>query len=689
MSLRDGIAKGGAFTFVALLLLNSLDELEASVFNVLGPDIRDTFGVSDGTIVFLGTASVAFFVLGAVPFGWLTDRRQRAPLAGWATIVFGAFAFLSGLAVNAFSMFLTRLGSGVAKANTLTVHPSLLADTYPVQVRGRLFSLTATIGRVVGLASPVLAGVIADNMGAEGWRWAFFLLGLPAAAFAVLAFRIPEPPRGQWEQQEVLGKLLHSDDPPPSMEAGFQRLWKIATLRTIIVALAAMGFFLFSAQSIVNLYLEERFGLSSTQRGWVGTFTGISTVIATPFVGRYFDRNFRKDPSKSLALMGWLNLPAAVLVPVQFLMPNVVGFVVLGSVTMALTASAFSVVNAATQAVVPFRLRGLGSSLATLYVFLVGGVGGGLVGSLLTNGFGERVAIIVIAAPSLAIGSVMVLRSSRLITADMMANVGELRGELEEQTRREQDPDTMPLLQVSHVDFSYGQVQILFDLSFEVRRGETLALLGTNGAGKSTILKVITGLEIPERGVVRLNGRTITFSTPRDRARFGVELLPGGAGVFPTMSVRDNLVMGAFRYRADGADVERRITKVFDVIPMLADRQHDRAGDLSGGQQQMLALGRILLHEPEVLLIDELSLGLAPAVVEQLVDIIERLQAQGQTMVIVEQSLNIALSLAHRAVFLEKGAVRFDGAAEELLHRNDLARAVFLGAAAAEAGSRS
>ena len=218
-----------------------------------------------------------------------------------------------------------------------------------------------------------------------------------------------------------------------------------------------------------------------------------------------------------------------------------------------------------------------------------------------------------------------------------------------------------------------------FDLSFSVARGETLALLGTNGAGKSTILKVITGLGTPQRGVVRMHGRTITYSTPEQRAAMGIQMLPGGKGTFQNLTIGDNLIVGAYRYRHDHADVQRRIDRVLELFPSLADRLHERAGDLSGGQQQMLALARVMLHDPDVLIIDELSLGLAPTVVQDLLVTIDRLKDAGQTMIIVEQSLNVALAIADRAVFLEKGQVRFEGSAQELAERDDLARAVFLG----------
>jgi ABC-type branched-subunit amino acid transport system ATPase component len=216
-------------------------------------------------------------------------------------------------------------------------------------------------------------------------------------------------------------------------------------------------------------------------------------------------------------------------------------------------------------------------------------------------------------------------------------------------------------------------------VGLEVRKGEVLALLGTNGAGKSTILRVIAGLGTPARGVVRLNGLNITYVSPEKRGGMGIRLLPGGKGVFPQMSVRENLEMAAFVFRGDEADQERRIAKVLDLFEDLAGRQGQSAASLSGGQQQMLALACVLLHEPDILLIDELSLGLSPIMVQQLLGVVEQLKQQGITIVIVEQSLNVALAMADRAVFLEKGQVRFEGAARDLLERDDLARAVFLG----------
>ena len=220
---------------------------------------------------------------------------------------------------------------------------------------------------------------------------------------------------------------------------------------------------------------------------------------------------------------------------------------------------------------------------------------------------------------------------------------------------------------------------MLFDVNFEIKRGECVALLGTNGAGKSTILRVISGLEVPERGVVRLNGRNITYVAPESRVRLGVLLLPGGKGVFPDLTVEQNLVLSAHLVSKNKSDIAGHVNEMMELFPELAQRRRQQARSLSGGQQQMLALARILIHRPEVLMIDELSLGLAPLVVERCLKLVDDLRARGQTMLIVEQSLNVALSIADRAIFLEKGSVRFEGPAQDLLERDDLARAVFFG----------
>ena len=684
ISIRKGLAMGGgATTFVVLLLLASLDELQTAAITVLAPDMRDTFGVSDGTITFIAASSSAFVVFGAIPMGWAADRMKRVPIIGWSSVFFTFMVFLSGLAPNAFAFFWARFGVGIAKANTIPVHSSMLADTYPIGIRGRLGAIGGGSARLVAVLSPVLVGAVAVAANGpgevDGWRWAYYLFGIPVALLAIAAFFLKEPPRGQWEKIDVLGESFVEEDPlPVSLDAAFSRLMQIRTIKTVVVGFSALGFGLFTVPVLESLYLEERWNLDPLDRGITITVGGLFAVLGLLYVGPKFDRLWREDPTRSLRMVGICIGVGTLFKPIQYAVPNVPLFITFGVPQTVLFIAAFAMVGPLMQSIVPYRLRGSGTALITLYIFFIGAAGGGLISLLFTDAWGPRTTALVLSVPTSILGGWILYRGARHIRHDLSLNVQELLDEQDEEKRRHESGE-IPALQVNNLDFCYGPVQVLFDVGFELRKGETLALLGTNGAGKSTLLRVISGLGTPRRGVVRLGGRTITYTSPQLRAALGIHQLPGGKGVFPGMTVHQNLTMGAYIHRRDRDDVTGRIDRVLELFPDLAQRQGQGAASLSGGQQQMLALARVLLHDPEILLIDELSLGLAPTVVQDLLGLIERLQEQGQTIIIVEQSLNVALAVADRAIFLEKGQIRFEGPAQELLERDDLARAVFLG----------
>ena len=240
-------------------------------------------------------------------------------------------------------------------------------------------------------------------------------------------------------------------------------------------------------------------------------------------------------------------------------------------------------------------------------------------------------------------------------------------------------PDTARALEADEVNFSYGRLQVLFGVSLYVDAAEALALLGTNGAGKTTLLRVLAGLETPSSGRVRLNGVDVTGAEAEDLVGRGLVLVPGGRAVFADMTVDENLELQALTVRHRTDWVRQRREEIYDLFPRLAERLRQPAGSLSGGEQQQVALAKAILLDPSVLCIDELSLGLAPIVVQELLEVVRRINATGVAVVLVEQSLNIASELCTRAVFMEKGLVRFEGRPSELLERDDLARAVFLG----------
>ncbi len=235
------------------------------------------------------------------------------------------------------------------------------------------------------------------------------------------------------------------------------------------------------------------------------------------------------------------------------------------------------------------------------------------------------------------------------------------------------------VLDVERIEFAYGRLQVLFGITLSVAPGEALALLGTNGAGKSTLLKVISGLEAPTAGAVEFLGADITGEPAEQVVRRGLVMIAGGRTVFPDMTIDENLDIQAMLIRKQKDVVAERRARVFDIFPRLRERLSQQAGSLSGGEQQQLTLAKALMLDPKLLCIDELTLGLAPVAVEPLLDAVRAIHATGVALIVVEQSLNVAADICERAVFLEKGEVRFEGKTAELLERDDIARAVFLG----------
>jgi ABC-type branched-subunit amino acid transport system ATPase component len=247
------------------------------------------------------------------------------------------------------------------------------------------------------------------------------------------------------------------------------------------------------------------------------------------------------------------------------------------------------------------------------------------------------------------------------------------------------DHDTA-LLDVEGVCFSYGRLPVLFDVSVRVPGGGRVALLGTNGAGKSTLLQVVSGVGRPTSGRVRYQGDDITHLSAQERVRRGIVQVAGGKATFPSLTVLENLRLGAYQFLRRKAVVEERLEDAFTRFPRLRERMRQQAGVLSGGEQQTLAIARALVTGPRLLIIDELSLGLAPLVVAELLEALEHLCAAGISTLVVEQSLNVAMAIADTAYFMEKGEVRYTGPIAELHERGDLARSVFLGTEPRKAG---
>ena len=237
-----------------------------------------------------------------------------------------------------------------------------------------------------------------------------------------------------------------------------------------------------------------------------------------------------------------------------------------------------------------------------------------------------------------------------------------------------------PLLEATDLDVHYGRVQVLFGVDITVEDGEFVALLGTNGAGKSTFLKAVSNLAPVTGGRVVFNGEDITNLAPDRIAAKGLAHVPGGRGSLPDLTVEENLRLGGHLVRGDKDAFTAGMDRALALFPWMGERRKQLAGTLSGGEQQMLAIARALVLRPTLLMVDELSLGLAPVIVEELMGVLQQLNAEGITVLVVEQHATLAMQVSERVLFMEKGQVRFSGAGKDLLGRDDLLRSVFLGA---------
>jgi len=236
---------------------------------------------------------------------------------------------------------------------------------------------------------------------------------------------------------------------------------------------------------------------------------------------------------------------------------------------------------------------------------------------------------------------------------------------------------TAPLLEIRGIDVSYGDVQVLHGLALDVQQGEIAALLGSNGAGKTTTLRAVAGLRHPARGEILFRGEPLSRVPAARRAELGIALVPEGRELWPTLTVEENLELGAYG-RLARTRAPRNLETVYALFPRLKERRRQAAGSLSGGEQQMCAIGRALMSEPTLLMLDEPSLGLAPIIVDQVFRTIAELHASGMTVLLVEQNLRKALEIARRGTVIETGRVKLAGTSAELL-ANPAIRAAYLG----------
>ena len=674
--LGPALARWGTAPLLALASVNLIDNLDRAAFITLAPDIRDTFGLSQAAINGINGVAAILVVAGAIPFAVLADRGRRVRLAALAAALWSALTFCTAIVASAVQLTVVRIFSGLGQAAIEPVHGSLLADYYPVEVRGRIYGLHQSSQPSASILGPVLAGGVAALVGGTaGWRWAFVVITPLGAVAAYAVSRLSEPVRGGMEATE------HAPAPELTvpLATAVRRLMAIRSLRYLYLGIGVLGFGLVSGPVLISQFFETEWGVGSFGRGVIFSVVGLGTMAGLVLGGVVGDRLFRHAPSWPLFLAGAGLILYSVVTAAALYAPAlalVVAVLVVASAGVGVVVAPIRQIVAATS---PPTLRALSFAMLGIFILLMGGFFGGVLLGAIADATSARTAMTVLVVPGTVAGALIAF-ATRFVDADIAMVEADAAEATRAAARRQER--TGALLEVRNLDFSYGTMQVLFGVDLDVPEGDIVALLGTNGAGKSTLLRAVCGLDHPTRGSIRFDGTDITYLEAEQVLGLGITQMPGGKAVFPGMSVAENLRAAAYSFRRDKDRIRRDIAQVEEWFPILGERRNQAASTLSGGEQQMLALGKAFMTRPRLLCIDELSLGLAPTVVETLFAIVREIHERGTTVLVVEQSVNIALTLASTAVFMEKGEVRFSGPAGDLLARPDLLRSVFLEGAA-------
>ncbi|MDQ1446356.1 MAG: hypothetical protein QOI20_2820 [Acidimicrobiaceae bacterium] len=666
---------GPLLPLVVFSLISLAARAEDSALGVLLPQMRAEFGINLQFVVAIGSLVTVIGLVLAPLLGWVADRVKRVAMIRLAAIASALGGVLQGVAPGVTQFAGGRVVSGASLAVAQPASFPLLTDFYPSHSRARAFTVYFAAAQVGAVLGPPLAGVIADR---TSWRVSVVGFGLVAAAAALLAFLIKEPKRGGADAAVGLVAAEPEDEPEGQPEdqpepVGFAEAYRAArsvvTLRRIWYAtpfLAVTGLF---NLLILPSYFAEVFQLSSTRLGLLTAAFNLSAFAGLMVAGPVSERLLAERPGRIMTVGGLLTAGQSVLLIGLSLSGNVVL-----ALAMTLPLAFFSTLllpafYSVISLVVPPRIRGLGLQTAApwqvLGLVLVPFVLG------LSDSLGLRQGILVF-VPLLVVGGLIFASGAPGVERDIRA--AEAAARADQEHRRRRDAGDTPLLVIRDLEVGYDGVVVVSEVDLDVDAGEVVALLGTNGAGKSTLLRAIAGTQEATAGAIVFDGREITHAPPHENAARGIAVMPGGTATFGALTVADNLRAAAWSLHA-----EDRIEAVLDLFPALRERLDTPAASLSGGEQQMVGLAQAFVMQPRLFLIDELSLGLAPAVIEDLLGVIRSLAAAGTTVVLVEQSLNVALTVADRAVFLESGRVRFDGATAELLARPELVRAVFLG----------
>jgi ABC-type branched-subunit amino acid transport system ATPase component/predicted MFS family arabinose efflux permease len=665
----------GLFPLGILFGFATVDEFDQVAFGALSPEIRHYFHLSNASFILIVSLSGALSILAAAPLGYLADRANRVRITQIAALVWAIASLATGLAPVLGVLIAARFVAGIGRLVNEPVHPSLLSDYYPPESLPNVFAVHR-LGVILGNIAGPIAGALAAlfvSASIANWRPVFFILTAPMFVLIVVSLRMHEPMRGATIDEANAARNTERF----RFGEAYRRLKAIQSLKRTWVAAFFFGAGVIPLASFLSLFFKDVYGMGPFGRGMIVLLRGVGGGVGLLIGSRLSRRVTSRDQPQILPLVTGLMIIEFGLGLFAMAVFPWMWASVFFAFALSVGAAGFLPAYLTTVAMIaPPRIRSQAYAYSLLF-FAIGGIVLSRIAAGVGDTHGDRSGIVMLSV-FVAIGGLVALTVMRFVRRDI--------GEATKSIKAQEAAESGTFLVCKGVDVAYDQVQVLFDVDFDVKEGEIVALLGTNGAGKSTLLKAISGIVDPIGGAIFFEGRDITHADPTDKTSIGIVQVPGGRGIFPALSVGDNIRAAGWMFRGEDDYRKEAVERVLQYFPILRTRWDTAAGSLSGGEQQMLSLAQAFIAKPRLLLIDELSLGLAPTVVEQLLEIVRAIHRSGTTVVLVEQSVNIALKLAQRAAFMEKGEIRFEGPTEELLKRPDILRAVFLKGGARDGG---
>lgn len=656
------------FPLVVLFGLNAVDELDRTAFNVLLPNIQDHFDLSLAGVLTLSAVIIPVALVLELPVAYYADRYNRVHMATggaavWAvfTVLTGVSGFTGGLAL----IYVARAGSALGKTFNAT-HNSLLSDFYGVELRARVYYAHRMANSIGQIAGPLLAGFIAAW---ASWQTPFFVFALPTVVFVLLALRLKEPVRGIHERRAAgtEEEAVELEEEAPGFVETFRVLFNNPSAKRIYFSLPFLAAAFLGVAQVLSLFYEDVYGVQEAQRGIIFSSVEPVQVVGIIVGGVVAQRVMRRDPGLVLRAIAGGAVVAGAFLALIGLSPGLWAAILGHMGFTAINAMIIPGIYAVVSLAVPPRMRTLGFATANLW-FLLGVPVLPLIG-VIGDRFGLRAGLFLF-LPLYLLGSFILSTAGSRLNRDIDWLRISARTQAEAQKARlDGDPK---LLLARGLDVSYDGTQVLSGVDFEVRDGEVVALLGADGAGKSTLLKAISGRLRPDSGAIVYDGVDIRTGARATATMRTLSREPGGSGVVPELTVGENLRAAGGPHLRDDTDVREAAERVLGHLPVLEGRLDERAGSLSGEEQLMLGLGMAVPARPRLLMVDELTLGVPPTELEQLLELLRAVHAEGTSIVLVERSPDTVLRIAERAVVLGGGEVRFSGPPGELLERDDV-----------------